>query len=251
MEVIPVLDLLNGKAVHARRGNRKDYQPVESPLCKQGDACELANNYQLHYRLDSLYVADLDALQGRSAQWATLASLSQLTQRIWIDVGCTSHQMASELVTGIRQRGGHTDRFRLIVPTESMQSLDMLRAAIAELQEKEWQIVVSLDLRDGKMLGASELSEVPPIEVAKAIADAGCREMMVIDLGMVGTSSGIQRSAVLHELLDLRNKLQIAWGGGVRSFGDLLELRRMGCSAALVATVLLQQQVTVEELSQL
>jgi len=37
MFIIPVIDLLNGKVVHAKYGNRAQYQPLQSPLV---DSCE-------------------------------------------------------------------------------------------------------------------------------------------------------------------------------------------------------------------
>ena len=32
MQIIPVIDLLNGVVVHAQRGDRKNYQPIQSAL---------------------------------------------------------------------------------------------------------------------------------------------------------------------------------------------------------------------------
>ena len=40
--LVPVVDLLAGQVVHARRGERSRYQPIQSPLCPGSDLLPLA-----------------------------------------------------------------------------------------------------------------------------------------------------------------------------------------------------------------
>ena len=60
MRVIGVLDLANGRAVHARGGVRRHYAPVEAvagvPI-DPGDALQVARIYVDRLGLDELYVA--------------------------------------------------------------------------------------------------------------------------------------------------------------------------------------------------
>ena len=64
MEIVPVLDLLGGNAVHAVAGERHAYQVVDSPLGHGSDPVALARALLAAAGGASLYVADLGAITG-------------------------------------------------------------------------------------------------------------------------------------------------------------------------------------------
>jgi phosphoribosylformimino-5-aminoimidazole carboxamide ribotide isomerase len=65
VQVIPVIDLMNGAVVHARKGDRAHYQPIVSNLCHGSEASEIVQALLGLYPFPILYIADLDAIQGR------------------------------------------------------------------------------------------------------------------------------------------------------------------------------------------
>ena len=76
MQIVPVVDILAGRAVRAVRGERARYQPLESFLCRGSEPLTVARALLEHCGSDTLYVADLDGLTGSgSAQVALLAEL--------------------------------------------------------------------------------------------------------------------------------------------------------------------------------
>ena len=44
--VIPVIDILNGAVVHAVRGKRSEYKPIESVICKSAEPLEVAKAFK-------------------------------------------------------------------------------------------------------------------------------------------------------------------------------------------------------------
>jgi phosphoribosylformimino-5-aminoimidazole carboxamide ribotide isomerase len=46
MEIIPVMDILNGIVVHAVRGEREKYKPIKSILSASPDPVEIANAFK-------------------------------------------------------------------------------------------------------------------------------------------------------------------------------------------------------------
>ena len=64
MRVVPVLDLKGGVAVHAIRGERHAYAPVQSVLSPSSEPVALARAFQERLGCDACYVADLDAIAG-------------------------------------------------------------------------------------------------------------------------------------------------------------------------------------------
>ena len=74
--IVPVVDLMGGALVRAQRGERHRYAPWSSPLGDGGrDPLGLADALARRAGSDTLYVADLDALQGGAAQLDLLRAL--------------------------------------------------------------------------------------------------------------------------------------------------------------------------------
>ena len=67
MQVIPVLDLLDGHAVRAVRGERSRYRPIQSSLCATSDPVAIARALVAATGARTLYVADLGATIGDGA----------------------------------------------------------------------------------------------------------------------------------------------------------------------------------------
>src|ERR1700754_4792698 len=101
MRVIPVLDLLDGHAVRAVRGDRANYRPVQSSLCATSEPLAVARALLAASGADTLYVADLGAIVAQRADTSTLAALcggvnlhppgastsTASRVRIWLDAG--------------------------------------------------------------------------------------------------------------------------------------------------------------------
>lgn len=232
MRVIGVVDLRAGRAVHARRGTRDRYLPVDRVAgCRidPGDAPTLARTYLDHLGLAELYAADLDAILGRPLQDTVIGALAALGVPLCVDAGVSSADRARRLFAlGARQ---------VVVGLETLSSFAALRSICAASGGS--RIVFSLDLRHGEPVVAH--GGMPPGDtpdrLAGRAADAGCGTIIVLDLARVGTAAGPDletiagiRKAVPH--------LTLLAGGGVRGFGDLAQLAGAGCDGALVATAL-------------
>ena len=79
MRIVPVIDLKNGLVVRAYRGDRKNYRPIETALAPGTSdpinvAAGLLNTCPA---FDSLYVADLDGIEGRGRNLAAVTALSE------------------------------------------------------------------------------------------------------------------------------------------------------------------------------
>jgi phosphoribosylformimino-5-aminoimidazole carboxamide ribotide isomerase len=208
LQIIPVIDLLNGRAVHARAGQRDRYAPVSSPLCPDGDPLRLAEAYLGLFPFPTLYVADLDAILGRGSNRAVLTALRDRWPdcTLWVDAGVLSRSLD---LPGAR-------------PVFGSES-----GGIAD-GPREPQPVLSLDFSAAGFIGDAGLLERP---------DSWPTDVVVMTLARVGmragpdleTASRVRRVAGDHRLY---------LGGGVRSAGDLERACAIGMDGALVATAL-------------
>jgi phosphoribosylformimino-5-aminoimidazole carboxamide ribotide isomerase len=224
MQIIPVLDLIAGQAVHAVRGQREQYAPVQGMLGSGDDPVALALAYRERLGCHACYAADLDAIAGRRSGHADLLhSLAELGLALWVDAGVSSAGQAQSLADL-----GCT---RVIVGSETLSSTEQLRALVRELPPD--RLVLSVDLHNG-VLRAPAGIDTPQQLVALAV-HAGLGQVILLDLARVGAAAG----PPLDLLAALRPHfpgLAFYAGGGVRHRADLEVLAQAGAAGALVAT---------------
>jgi phosphoribosylformimino-5-aminoimidazole carboxamide ribotide isomerase len=229
MQIVPVLDLKGGVVVHARRGQRADYAPLQSPLVEGCEPVAVARALCAVCGGSRLYVADLDALAGGPVNEAILAALASIAEP-WVDAGATTPERAAAL--------GRAGVARNVIGTESLE-----RAAPPEELGSPPR-VLSVDLREGRLISADpDLAGRAPAAAAPLARALNVSELLVIDLARVGSGSGPPTDAVA-ELAGALPGVAIYAGGGVRDDADLRALESAGAAGALVATALHEGAVT-------
>lgn len=240
VRLIGVVDLLGGRAVHARAGRRDAYAPVAlaagAPLQPPGDASALARSYVETLGVRELYVADLDAILHGRARPDVVGTLTTLGARIWLDAAVTDAASA--------RAARALDAAQVVVGLETLSSFDALRAACGAIGGEH--VAFSLDLRGGVPLAADRagLAGSATTLVARAV-DAGVASVIVLDLARVGTGAGLDL-ALLARLRTAAPGVTLLAGGGVRGETDLIALRDAGCDGALVASALLDGRLDAE-----
>ena len=227
MRVIPVIDLKGATAVHAVRGERERYRPLHSEIVAGSDPVEVTRAVRDTLGLDELYVADLDAIAGRSAHRETIAALAR-EARVMVDAGVTAVAEVGRLL--------ELGAARVVIGTETLADERALERLRAELPEA--RLVLSLDLRAGRVLSPQpELQRLGGPEALARLGGSGLREAIVLDLARVGSGTGPDVSLV-RELSARFPELELLAGGGVRDAADLRALADAGAAGALVATAL-------------
>lgn len=230
MRIIPVLDLKSGQAVRALAGDREHYRPVRGFLHAESDPIGLACSFRDRLGLVELYLADLDALAGRSPALGLYRAIAAEGISLWVDAGIRDRDDVSRL----RAAGVAT----IVAGLETLAGPDALGRIIAEAGPD--RVVFSLDLRNGRPLiadGAAWPSESPEALARSAVA-AGARRILLLDLARVGTGTGTGTIPLLKAIRSAWPVLEITIGGGVSGPADLERLAEAGASAVLVGSAL-------------
>jgi len=237
MKVIPVIDVLNGIAVHGIRGERERYQTLKSTLCRSADPLDIALTFE-SLGFNRLYLADLDAILGKSANFDVYRQIMTQTRLdLMVDAGTADITKAEEVLA--------TEVSKIVIGSETLSSLDFLGQAVKAFGEDK--IVVSIDQKEGKLLSISEaIASMDTVSFAQKLASLGVQQIILLDLDRVGTEHGINL-ALLRSVLE-KTGAEVLIGGGIRSLQELEELRKLGVSGALVATILHNGKLTVDEL---
>ncbi len=227
MEVIPVIDLLGGVVVHARRGQRDAYRPIESPLSPSNAPGDVAAGLLRLFPFRRLYVADLDAIAGRRGNAAGLAALDEGSLDLWVDAGVADEAAAQACLAEGRS---------VVIGSESQTSTELAHA----LRDHP-RAVLSLDFRGDAFQGPEPLLTDTTLWPERVI---------VMTLARVGAQSGpdIARVAEIAARADGR---AVYAAGGVRGAADLHPLSTAGATGALVATALHDGSLSANDLAML
>lgn len=237
MKIIPVIDVFNGIAVHAIRGQRNKYQPLRSIMCKSSDPLNIALTFEA-LGFKSLYLADLDAILGKPANLSLYQQIvTNVSLELMVDAGTADIVKAKKVLeSGIK---------KIIIGSETLGDFDFLNRAVEVFGEDK--IIVSIDLKEEKMLSLSDtIKSMDASFFAQKLEHIGVSQIIFLDLSRVGTEQGIN-SVAIENILE-KTSLDVFVGGGIKGIRELEELRRLGVSGALIATVLHNGKLKIDEL---
>lgn len=237
MKVIPVIDILNGAAVHAVKGKRSEYKPLQSTLTKSTEPLGVAEAFKA-LGFKELYVADLDAIIDCREDFEHIRQIAEKTGlSLLVDAGVTGIERAHRLMeSGVA---------KLIIGTETLKSKTFVAEALQHFGSDH--VVLSLDLKDGKVLAQPTfIGPTEPMQLLREFKAMGVSQVIVLDLSRVGSGEGVD-TVFLKEVIG-KTGMDVYVGGGVRDIDDLIELRSIGVSGALIATSLHTGKIAIADL---
>jgi len=234
-QIVGVIDLIGGQAVHAIAGQRHQYQPVF--FC-DGDPFKLVRHYR-SLGVTSLYVADLDAIRFNRLQAPLLCALAaEVDGELLMDPGWSGSE-TEETCASLQAIALSGSGVRLIAATETLESVAALTRLVEQLgPQRVW---LGLDFQLGELLVASGDSESDPKAWASGAQELGIEGVVVLDLAAVGKETGPVTGQLCAELKQTHPELRIYSGGGVRDVSDVERMLAEGCDRVLVATALQSQ----------
>jgi len=214
LKFIPVLDLIKGNVVHAQRGERAQYAPIQSHLCANAHPVNITAALLSLFPFSILYIADIDSIQGSGSNQDTISRL-QLefpNLNLWVDRGISSLlEYKAWRKHGLGQA---------VIGTENNPKPELIAAP--EFQDT----ILSLDYRDSSFIGPNELKDQ---------AQLWPQNIIVMALARVGSNRGpdFERLPEIKALVPNKN---VYAAGGVRSVADLEQLHTLGVTGVLMAS---------------
>ncbi len=231
MDIIPVIDVAHGQVVRAVKGERSAYLPIETPLSPSTKPAELVRDLAKLFPFRTLYVADLDGIEGRGRDTHLVPALSHVLPRaeIWLDAGTGSRGAARAVLAA--------PVVTLIVGTESIETIRVWHDIAAEAPERT---VLSLDFKHGEFMGPEAMLTDSSLWPSRVI---------VMTLDRVGANGGpdIER---LKDIVSRAEGRRVYAAGGVRDRADLDAIRKIGVSGALVASALHSGKISADDLKE-
>ncbi len=234
MDVIPAIDLLEGRCVRLFQG---DYEQSE---VFNDNPVDVARRWEAE-GATRLHLVDLDgAKAGKPENWQAISAIADAVN-LPIQVG-----------GGLRDADRVKALFDLgvqyaILGTAAVENPDLVGQLSAQFPGR---IIVGIDARDGKVAtrGWLETSEVMAIELAKRMGDQGAAAIVYTDIKRDGTMKGPNLEA-LRELA-IAIETPVIASGGVSAVSDLLSLLTLvpsGVSGVIVGKALYTGDVSLKQ----
>ncbi len=226
--LIFVMDLLDGMVVHAKRGTRDQYKPINlfSSIVSSSDPVHIVEEL----KPEEVYIADLNRLMNTGDNREIVKELKTRNRvlRIMLDYGVNGMKDLKEAFEA-------EIADNLVLGTETA-SMDLIEAASKSDMLNDKCVSVSVDLINKEVLTRDNRLSIAPLLLIKALNEYPIRDVIVLELDRVGTKSGID-----FDFLSLAvavSEHNILSGGGVRGYEDIAKMERIGVKGALVATAL-------------
>lgn len=224
--IVFVLDILDGSAVHAVRGERSKYKPVKSRVCDSSNPLDIVSSLKPR----EVYIADLNRLQRWGDSFELIRKISSKAKTM-VDAGAEDMgdvekclEIASTVILG----------------TETA-SLALVESASRRFPGR---INVSIDMKNGRVLTRDRRMATEPEELVKLLNGYDIKDLIILNLDNVGTSKGVDVD-FLGKIAGLSVHGVLA-GGGVRGMSDVNALKEAGLSGALVATAVHNGKIPLE-----
>jgi phosphoribosylformimino-5-aminoimidazole carboxamide ribotide isomerase len=241
--VIPVLDVMDRRAVHAVGGIRSHYRPLESKLHPSSEPVAIAAAYRDVLGLHDLYLADLDAISGQPPNLDLYRELVALGLALRVDAGLRNEGDVGPLLdAGISS---------IVLGLETAYGPSALESMLSRVGPQ--RLVFSLDLFEHRaLMGSPEAwGTVDPLELGLSLLDLGVRRLLILDLSRVGKRRGTGTIKLLAELKAASPSTELSVGGGIASIEDVAQLRSAGASEVLIGSAIHDSTIGPRELASL
>lgn len=232
LELLPAVDVADGKAVRLTQGEAGSETDYGSPL-------EAAQTW-INAGAEWIHLVDLDAAFGRGDNRAIIREVVDSATSVKIEL---SGGIRDDASLEAALEAGAT---RVNLGTAALENPEWTEKVIAKFGDA---IAVGLDVRGTTLAARGWTREGGDLwEVLARLEDAGCARYVVTDVTKDGTLRG-PNIELLREVMKRTSKPVVA-SGGISSLQDITDLRALvgeGLEGAILGKSLYANKFTLEE----
>lgn len=216
MDILPAIDLKDGKAVRLTKGL------MESAKIYSNEPWEVAKVFEA---MGSSWVHLVDLNGAFAGEPKNLEQIEKIRKNCNLKI---------ELGGGIRDEETIRRYMDLGIDRVILGSIALKKPAFVKEMAQKYRIVVGIDAIDGYVAveGWAEKSTMQATDLARAFADAGVEAIICTDVGRDGMLSGVNLDFTLS-IADASGIATIA-SGGLKNLDDIIALKRSSKVAGVI-----------------
>ena len=233
MEIIPAIDLRDGKCVRLIQG---DYS---RETVFSGDPTEIAKKW-INLGAKRLHIVDLDGAASGSGSSANQKVIAAIVKEVRAPVqtggGVRSMGVLDHLL------GIEIDR--VILGTSAINDKNFVQEAVAK---HKGRVIIGIDARGGMTAvnGWKEQTSIRAVELAWEMQRIGAQRIVYTDISKDGMLEGPDFNS-LTELLD-KTSLKVIASGGITTIDHLKRLADLGAEGAIVGRAIYTGALDLEQ----
>jgi phosphoribosylformimino-5-aminoimidazole carboxamide ribotide isomerase len=235
MQIIPAIDLIDGKCVRLTQGDYSQKTVYnENPV-------EVAKSFEAA-GLNRLHLVDLDgAKAGKVTNWKVLENIAAATELVIDFGGGIKTEKDVEIVLSSGARFATIGSIAVKNETLFTQWIQQYGAS---------QFLLGADVKNARITigGWLETTELSVFDFIAKYQAKGIQNVFCTDVSKDGLLQG-PSLPLYEEIIQKFPGLYFIASGGVSSLEDLIQLKEIGCSAAIVGKAIYEGKVTLAELS--
>lgn len=236
MELIPAIDLMQGKVVRLTRGD------PTSAMSYSEDPLAMARRWEAA-GADALHLVDLDATLGIN-KGPQIELIMRIVKAVKIPVqvggGIRAVSQATDVLSGGAQK--------VVLGTMAFKDQPALQEVLGAFGAE--RIIVALDYADGqvRIKGWQEATALEPIEALQQLRRLGVRQFLLTAISQDGTLAGADLDVLAAATRVMDAKIYAS--GGIATTDDVRQLNKIGVTGFIVGKALYEGALTMVQLRQ-
>lgn len=231
MEIIPAIDIRDGKCVRLAQGDySRETVFGDDPVAMALRWASMGAN--------RLHVVDLDGARGEGRRNSEVVEdiVDAVDAAVQVSGGLRTIESIHEMLdAGVN---------RVVIGTGAVKDPTFLREAIATARDR---LLVSVDARNGlvSLEGWTEVTDIDAMQLVGRLQSLGVERIVYTDILRDGVKDG-PNFAVYERLISITSMKVIA-AGGVGTTEDIRRLTELGVEAAIVGRALYTGEIRMPE----
>ena len=234
MEIIPAIDIIDGKCVRLTQGHyaeKKIYNEYPLDVAKQFEAAGLKR----------LHLVDLDgAKSGAVVNWKVLETIAANTTLVIDFGGGIKTEKDLDIVFG---SGATLATIGSLAVKDEPEFLSWLE------QYGNNKFLLGADVKEERIAigGWLEQTNTGIMEFIESYVDKGVQQIFCTDISKDGKLEG-PATQLYKKIMDCFPTLQLIASGGVAVIGDLYALEEIGCSGAIIGKAIYENRISLNDI---
>ena len=236
MEIIPAIDIIDGKCVRLQKGD------FNKKIIYRDDPVEAAKEFE-DAGIKRLHIVDLDGARGQSLKnLPTLEAIASHTSLV-IDFG-----------GGIKTTDDVASIFNAGASMISLGSIIIKNPSVFSQWINDFgpqKFLPGADVLDKKIKinGWKEDSGIDLFNFIESLRQKGVNRIFCTDISKDGMMQG-PATGLYRDILKMFPSLELIASGGISSLSDLIDLKDAGCSGAITGKAIYEGAITIKQITE-
>jgi phosphoribosylformimino-5-aminoimidazole carboxamide ribotide isomerase len=234
MEIIPAIDIINGQCVRLTKGD------FEKKIVYNNDPVSVAKSFE-EVGIKRLHIVDLDGANHEPLK--NLKTLESIAKATTLTVDFGGGIKTTEDVKTVFNAGAAM----VSVGSITVKDPDLFSQWIADFGPEKFLPGADVLFKKIKIHGWKEETGIDIFDFIKDIISKGINQVFCTDISKDGMMEG-PSIELYKDILSKFPSLHLIASGGISCFDDLIILKEIGCSGAIVGKAIYEEKISLKQL---